>query len=56
MGKGFVSFRASDPERIRMLKNRAKELLRNLMENVMPDSAELSEAVTSAVRVMEVRE
>ena len=30
MGKGFVSFRASDPERIRMLKNRAKELLRRL--------------------------
>ncbi len=35
---------------------RAKELLRNLMESVLPDSQELAEEVTSSVRVMEVQE
>ena len=35
---------------------RAKELLKNLMDNVMPDSQELAEEVSQAVRVMEVQE
>lgn len=36
--------------------NRAKELLKDLMENVMPDSQELADEVTSSVRAMEVQE
>ncbi|MBI2580364.1 DNA primase [Candidatus Woesearchaeota archaeon] len=35
---------------------RAKELLKNLMDNVLPDSQELAEEVSQAVRVMEVVE
>ena len=35
---------------------RAKQLLRQLIENVMPDSQELSDEVAYSVRVMEVRE
>ena len=35
---------------------RAKELLRNLMDTSMPDSSEISEEVASSVRVMEIRE
>lgn len=35
---------------------RAKELLRTLMDDVMPDSQELSDEVAYSVRVMEIRE
>ncbi len=35
---------------------RAKELLKNLMDNVLPDSQELADEVSQAVRVMEVVE
>ncbi len=36
--------------------DRAKELLKNLVDNSMPDSQELSDEVAYSVRVMEVRE
>ncbi len=36
--------------------DRAKILLKNLMEQVMPDSQEITEEVTHAVRVMEIQE
>ncbi|MBU2441070.1 MAG: DNA primase, partial [Nanoarchaeota archaeon] len=36
--------------------DRAKELLKNLMESVMPDSQELADEVSYAVRVMEIQE
>lgn len=36
--------------------DRAKELLRNMMETTAPDSQELAEEVSTAVRVMEVTE
>ncbi|MBI2144360.1 DNA primase [Candidatus Woesearchaeota archaeon] len=35
---------------------RAKELLKNMVDTVMPDSQELADEVSRAVRVMEVRE
>ncbi|HLC56501.1 MAG TPA: DNA primase DnaG, partial [Candidatus Nanoarchaeia archaeon] len=35
---------------------RAKELLKNLTENVLPDSQEITEEVTASVRVMEITE
>ena len=35
---------------------RAKELLKNLMDNVMPDSQGITDEVASSVRVMEIRE
>jgi DNA primase len=35
---------------------RAKELLKNLMESVMPDSQELADEVTYSVRVMEIQQ
>ncbi|MFH1408442.1 MAG: DNA primase DnaG [Nanoarchaeota archaeon] len=35
---------------------RAKELLKSLMENVMPDSQELADEVAYSVRVMEIQE
>ena len=35
---------------------RAKELLRNLTEGILPDSQELAEEVASSVRVMEIQE
>jgi len=36
--------------------DRAKELLKNLIESVMPDSQELADEVSYAVRVMEIQE
>lgn len=36
--------------------DRAKELLRQLMDNVMPDSAEIADEVAASVRVMEIAE
>ncbi|MEK6942787.1 MAG: DNA primase DnaG [Nanoarchaeota archaeon] len=39
-----------------MVIERAKELLKKMMENTMPDSQELADEVTSAVRVMEIVE
>src|SRR3989344_1900533 len=36
--------------------DRAKELLKKMMDNTMPDSQELADEVSSAVRVMEVVE
>ena len=36
--------------------DRAKELLKNLIESVMPDSQELADEVAYAVRVMEIQE
>ncbi|MBW2971124.1 DNA primase [Candidatus Woesearchaeota archaeon] len=36
--------------------SRAKELLKNLMETVMPDSQELADEVAYSVRVMEIKE
>lgn len=35
---------------------RAKQLLRNLMDNVMPDSQEIAEEVAHSIRVMEITE
>lgn len=35
---------------------RAKELLKELTENVLPDSQEITDEVTSSVRMMEIRE
>jgi DNA primase len=40
----------------KFLIDRAKQLLRNLMNDVLPDSQELSDEVTSSVRVMEITE
>ncbi|MBU0756441.1 MAG: DNA primase [Nanoarchaeota archaeon] len=40
----------------RYVIERAKELLKNLMDNVMPDSQELSDEVAYSVRVMEITE
>ena len=39
-----------------MVVERAKELLKKMMENTMPDSQELADEVTSSVRVMEIVE
>ena len=39
-----------------MVIERAKELLKKMMENTMPDSQELADEVSSAVRVMEIVE
>ena len=39
-----------------MVIERAKELLKKMMENTMPDSQELADEVTSSVRVMEIVE
>ena len=39
-----------------LVVDRAKALLKNLMEQVMPDSQEITEEVTYAVRVMEITE
>mgnify|MGYP001595117359 CR=1 FL=1 len=39
-----------------MVVERAKELLRKMMENTMPDSQELADEVTASVRVMEIVE
>ncbi len=39
-----------------MVVERAKELLKRMMENTMPDSQELADEVTASVRVMEVVE
>ncbi len=36
--------------------DRAKQLLKNLMDNVMPDSQELADEVAYSVRVMEIQE
>lgn len=36
--------------------DRAKELLKNMMDNIMPDSQELADEVSYSVRVMEVQE
>ncbi len=40
----------------KFLVDRAKQLLSNLMNDVLPDSQELSDEVTSSVRVMEITE
>ncbi|MBD3203922.1 DNA primase [Candidatus Woesearchaeota archaeon] len=40
----------------RYVIDRAKELLKQLMDNVMPDSQELSDEVAYSVRVMEIKE
>ncbi len=39
-----------------MVIERAKELLKTMMDNVIPDSQELSDEVSSSVRVMEIQE
>jgi len=39
-----------------MVVERAKELLKRMMENTMPDSQELADEVTASVRIMEVVE
>src|SRR3989339_316117 len=39
-----------------MVVERAKELLKRMMENTMPDSQELADEVTASVRVMEIVE
>jgi len=39
-----------------MVIERAKELLKKMMENTMPDSQELADEVTASVRVMEIVE
>ena len=39
-----------------MVVERAKELLKRMMENTMPDSQELADEVTASVRVMEIAE
>ena len=40
----------------KFLIDRAKQLLRSLMNDVLPDSQELSDEVTSSVRIMEITE
>jgi DNA primase len=55
------TIKVSNIEDIRISKrkfliNRAKQLLSNLMNDVLPDSQELSDEVTSSVRVMEITE
>jgi len=40
----------------RFVIQRAKELLKEMMDTVLPDSAELSEEVSASVRVMEITE
>ena len=40
----------------KFLVERAKELLKNLMEGVLPDSQELADEVAYSVRVMEIKE
>ena len=39
-----------------MVVERAKELLKRMMENTMPDSQELADEVTASVRIMEIVE
>ena len=39
-----------------LVVERAKELLKNLMDDVLPDSQELSDEVAQSVRVMEIQE
>ncbi len=60
IGPCNAKIRVESIEDVRILKrnyvvNRAKELLRNLMENSMPDSQELSDEVATSVRVMEIQ-
>lgn len=55
------TIKVSNIEDIRISKrkfliSRAKQLLSNLMNDVLPDSQELSDEVTSSVRVMEITE
>ena len=61
IGPCNAKIQVSNIEDIRISKreaviNRAKELLRDLMYNSMPDSQELSEEVSQSVRVMEIVE
>jgi DNA primase len=61
IGPCNASLKVNKIEDVRVSKrsfviDRAKELLKNLMDNSLPDSQELADKVSSSVRVMEVRE
>ncbi len=61
IGPCNASIRVQNIEDIRISKRqfvieRAKELLKNLMDGVMPDSQELADEVATSVRVMEITE
>jgi DNA primase len=61
IGPCNAKIRVAQIEDIRISKRefvieRAKELLRNLMDKVMPDSQELADEVAYSVRVMEIQE
>jgi DNA primase len=60
IGPCNAKIRVESIEDVRVLKrnyviNRAKELLKKLMETSMPDSQELSDEVATSVRVMEIQ-
>ncbi|MFP4111736.1 MAG: DNA primase DnaG [Candidatus Woesearchaeota archaeon] len=60
IGPCNAKIRVERIEDVRVLKRnyvitRAKELLKNLMDNAMPDSQELSDEVATSVRVMEIQ-
>jgi len=61
IGPCNAKIRAQKIEDVRVSKrifviNRAKELLKDLMDKVMPDSQEIADEVAHSVRVMEVQE
>ncbi|MBI2548613.1 DNA primase [Candidatus Woesearchaeota archaeon] len=61
IGPCNAKIRVENIEDVRISKrtfviNRAKELLKNLMDSVMPDSQELADEVAYSVRVMEIQE
>lgn len=61
IGPCNAKIRVENIEDVRISKRqfvvqRAKELLKNLIEDVMPDSQEIAEEVAHSVRVMEIRE
>ncbi|MFH0979139.1 MAG: DNA primase DnaG [Candidatus Woesearchaeota archaeon] len=61
IGPCNAKIKVEDIEDVRVSKRafvieRAKELLKKMMENVMPDSQELADEVAYSVRVMEIQE
>ncbi len=61
IGPCNAKIKVNDIEDVRITRRsfvveRAKELLKNMMDNVMPDSQELTDEVTHSVRIMEVQE
>lgn len=61
IGPCNAKIKINSVEDVRALKRgavikRAKELLKNMMDDVMPDSQELADEVTHSVRVMDIQE